>query len=358
MKQESVVELQGRIFERIFGFVELPSVAAAADAAPLFVDPAAMEPRAFGVRAARRTRARALEDIALGTAAGTAGDDRRLAVLVQNRQLMSSAPVDQIRAMAHDEVDLVYIGRQQPLWTRQRNQPLRLGCSIAPIAMHVSGTLGCFCRDNSSGKEGFISNNHILANCNRVPVGTAILQMSGPDGGQASQDVVGLLERYVPLQFGGIPNDVDAAFATSNGHGRGEDRHTVFDNSWPPQPVVTVQPSVKAQAFPGVDVLKTGRTTGHTLGTVRAINVNNLLIHMGAGTGVARFDGQTTFEARSVQAGPFSRPGDSGALIVDDQGRPMALLFAGSQSGGTGNFGIVTGSPIMTVETQLNVSLA
>ena len=32
---------------------------------------------------------------------------------------------------------------------------------------------------------------------------------------------------------------------------------------------------------------------------------------------------------------PFGRPGDSGSLIVDDQGRPVGLLFAGSASGGS-----------------------
>lgn len=54
---------------------------------------------------------------------------------------------------------------------------------------------------------------------------------------------------------------------------------------------------------------------------------------------------------------PFSRQGDSGSLIVDEQGRPVALLFAGSASGGAGNLGFTGANPISSVCEQLGVTL-
>jgi hypothetical protein len=241
---------------------------------------------------------------------------------VQNRLKVSSTPVDEIKDMAHDEVEIIYIGRQQPFWTRTHNRPLRIGCSVSPSTVTYSGTLGCFCRDNATKREGMLSNNHVFADVNRTPLGTTIIQKARGDGGDASQDVVGRLDRFVPIQFGGVPNGVDAAFASLENHGRGEDRHSLFDNRTPPLPVVTVQPSTKVEAFPEMDVLKTGRTTGHTQGRVRAIDVNNLVVNMGSGLGPARFDGQISFQARTVEAGAFGRSGDSGSLIVDDRAGP------------------------------------
>jgi len=89
----------------------------------------------------------------------------------------------------------------------------------------------------------------------------------------------------------------------------------------------------------------------------RAINVNNYVVNMGA-AGTARFDGQIVFEAPVGGTLPFSRPGDSGSLIMDDQFVPVALLFAGSSSGGNGNLGTTGGNPISSVLSQLGVSFA
>jgi hypothetical protein len=78
------------------------------------------------------------------------------------------------------------------------------------------------------------------------------------------------------------------------------------------------------------------------------VAVNHVNINY-PGAGVARFDGQITVE--SLPAPPedkhvrFSRPGDSGSLIVDLSGKSVALLFAGSGSGGQGNVGITIANP-------------
>ncbi len=361
MRYDSALELQSRVFSRIFHFEEVPMASVGLPGPATFVDPCLMEPAAAAKRLRTRAKRRIVEDIALGITApdasgtGKAETDSRLAVLVQNRKMLSCHEIDAIKDLARGEAEIVYIGRQRPLWMTARNAPLKMGCSISPSTVNYSGTLGCFCRDSQTGETGILSNNHVLADVNRIAADTPIIQPAAGDGGSAPADVIGRLKRYVPILFGGMPNAVDAAFATTADHDRGEDRQTIFDNASPPQGLATLRPDDKVEAFPGLEVMKTGRTTGHTLGRVRAVNVNNLTVNMGVG--IARFDGQIAFEMDNVPPRAFGGPGDSGSLIVDRTGRPVALLFSGSQSGGAGNLGIIHGCPILTVEAQLNVSL-
>src|SRR5690606_12464912 len=189
----------------------------------------------------RSARRRAVNDIALGVAEGASGDDARLAVLVQNRNKLRSTVVDDIIDAARGEVEVLYIGRQKPLWTTVRNDPIRLGTSISPTTVPYAGTLGCFCRDTLSGRTGILSNNHVLADVNAVAVSTTIMQRGARDGGKPQKDVVGELIRFVPIQFGGFPNLVDAAVAGLTDHCREEDHATLYDSADEPAPAITLQ---------------------------------------------------------------------------------------------------------------------
>lgn len=352
MRLESALELQARIFQTIFEFIEFPGLAGT-DAPPpgLFVDPVLLETKSAR---SKKRRKRVVEDIALGVTDDTEGSTAKLAILVQDRKKMHSTVVDEIVETARGEAEVLYIGRQKPLWTTTRNDPIRLGCSISPTTVEYAGTLGCFCRDNLSGQEGILSNNHVLADVNSVPVGTTIMQPGARDGGTPGRDDIAILQRFVPIQFGGFPNRVDCAFATLAEHGRKEDRATLHGSADKPAPALAFKPGSLAEAVPGMTVAKTGRTTRHTRGRVLAVNVNNYLVDVGIG--VARFDGQVVIEAAAPPQ-PFGRPGDSGSLIVDEEGRAIGLLFAGSASGGAGNVGITGANPISSVTAQLGVTL-
>lgn len=275
MRYDSALELQSRVFSRIFHFEEVPMASVGLPGPATFVDPCLMEPAAAAKRLRTRAKRRIVEDIALGITApdasgtGKAETDSRLAVLVQNRKMLSCHEIDAIKDLARGEAEIVYIGRQRPLWMTARNAPLKMGCSISPSTVNYSGTLGCFCRDSQTGETGILSNNHVLADVNRIAADTPIIQPAAGDGGSAPADVIGRLKRYVPILFGGMPNAVDAAFATTADHDRGEDRQTIFDNASPPQGLATLRPDDKVEAFPGLEVMKTGRTTGHTLGRPR-----------------------------------------------------------------------------------------
>ena len=123
MRAESIVEAQAKIFREVLHFEELPFMGAvsaataqqfgAETAAAIFVDHDLLNP--LTAKKARRPNARVQEAIALGTTPGSGDDGLELAVLVQNRKLLNSDAVDRIKDIAKNEVDVLYIGRQQPL---------------------------------------------------------------------------------------------------------------------------------------------------------------------------------------------------------------------------------------------------
>ncbi|HLS69970.1 MAG TPA: hypothetical protein VK035_11545 [Kiloniellales bacterium] len=352
MRIESVLELQAEVLSKIFGFVEgLVAADVAGPPAQHYLDPFLIERRPRSYRSEKR---RAAEDIALGVVARQPAE-ARLAVLVQDRRKVRSTAVEEIVSLARGEAEVVYIGRQQPLWTSLRNDPIRLGSSISPTTVHYAGTLGCFCRDDSTGQVAVLSNNHVLANVNKMARSTPIMQPGAGDGGDPDADRIAALSRFVPLLHDGAPNAVDAAIAALSRHGRSEDRHTLYRGAETPRPAMTLRPERLAEVLPGAAVFKTGRTTGFTGGRVRAVNVSNFLVDMGEG--LARFDDQIVIEMDMTPLQPFGRPGDSGSLIVDEVGQPVALLFSGSASGGAGNLGITGANPISSVVGQLGVTL-
>jgi len=236
MRFDSALEVQAKVFREVFDFVPM-AAAAGFDGleTDIFVDPVLLEESPQKTRSRRSAGKRAVEDIALGiTESESGGETAKLAVLVQNRLQMKDKVIDRICAMAKDEIDVTYIGRQKPLWTQTRLNPLRLGGSVSPVTVTYAGTLGCFCRDNLTGADCVLSNNHVLADVNRVPVGTRIKQQGHLDGGLSGTDDIAELLRYVPIQFGGMPNSVDAAAARLTTHSRNEDRAGLYDASTPP----------------------------------------------------------------------------------------------------------------------------
>ncbi len=359
MRAESIDDVQATIFRDVLKFQELPflAITSPANVAVGLLSPAArfVDPLLLNPLTARQSSdaARLQQDVALGMAPGAGSDDVRLAVLVQSREVMASGAIDQIRRIASDECDVVFIGRQEPFWTKARQRPMKMGASIAPAPYDKRGTTGFFAR-NADGKTVVVSNNHVLAGVNQFAIGTRILQQASKDGGTDPADAVGTLSNYIPIQFGGVANAVDAACAELD-DGVPIDHTTIYGTAEPPTGVGTVDFSAITDPRLGLEVLKTGMTSGHTEGRVLAVNVNNYGVTMTPGN-VARFDGQVLFQARAGGVSSFSRRGDSGSLICDSNGFPVALLFAGSETGGEGDLGVTGGSPIAAVLSQLGLS--
>lgn len=373
MNVDNALELQVNIFKDMFGYVEVAGVAL--DDGISGPVSSLMDPRALEVAEVMSTRAgmaefegsgsstrhtgRMTELIALGTTAPDEKSQVKLTVLVQDNRYLKGRIVEGIKEKVGSEVEVISIGRQKANWTRSRTAPVRLGSSIAPAGKSYSGTLGCYCVDLASGAQALLSNNHVIAETNRLNPGAPIQQPSRPDGGTPANDVIARLTRFVPINATGGPvNFVDAAIAQLT-NARPIDQARIYNTTgtYPANPVVTtVRPNAIVTPAINMPVVKIGRTTGLTRGSILAINVNNLYVQYGPGIGLRRFDRQITVGA-TVAGQPFLRGGDSGSLMVTPNGEPVGLLFATSTTGGPFGLGVANANRIDLVLSQLNIRL-
>jgi hypothetical protein len=210
-----------------------------------------------------------------------------------------------------------------PAQHRQRVRPVPAGVEIGPLGGHFVGTLGCFVRrgPGDSGPLFVLSNNHVLADVNRFPLGTPHTQ---PFSGSPA-DVLAALSDFEPLRFpaaGSQPrNVIDAAIASVVNPAQVVLGRMCNISNYTPQLLAP---------RPGMAVTNAGRTTGVTVGTIQAIRVRGVQVNYGTRQQpiIATFDNAITILGED--GAPFSDPGDSGSVILDQaSGRPVALLFAG-----------------------------
>ena len=196
------------------------------------------------------------------------------------------------------------------------DRPVPIGVSTGHPDV-TAGTIGARVTDGSNIYA--LSNNHVYANENRAIVGDTIIQPGSYDGGIAPADSIGTLYQFVPLDFNGGSNFIDAALALSS---------VEYLNNATPSDGYGTPKSGTADASIGMKVVKYGRTTGLTSGRVYAIHAT---VEVAYDAGVARFENQII-----ITPGTFSAGGDSGSLIVvnskrsNDHHKAVGLLFAGS----------------------------
>ncbi len=205
---------------------------------------------------------------------------------------------------------------------RRRMRPARPGCSVgfrftgAKAQYVMAGTLGAVVTD---GEHGYIlSNNHVLADENNLPAGSAIFQPGLLDGGDPDKDQIAKLTKFVQLKAG-QPNTVDAAIAQA-----------LQNALLSPTPLPQVGRLTNAQPIAAtvkMKVHKHGRTTGYTRGEVYDVSAD---VRVEYEIGVLTFQDQILVRGTP---GGFSDAGDSGSLIVDRKTkRGTGLLFAGSST--------------------------
>jgi hypothetical protein len=234
------------------------------------------------------------------------------------------------REAAFDEIDVRVTGSIHP---QVRERTLERGCSVGH-ATGGGGTLGGFVRCRRTGAIGVVSNNHVLANENAAERGDLIIQPSRFDGGTAPADVVGTLDRFVPLRTD-ARNRVDAAFAVLSSDISLDARDPVITRIAEPEEDLVVH--------------KVGAATGWTEGWITAFELDGVAV-LYPQLGTVTFDGVV-----EVQGGgaAFSSPGDSGSLIVSDSDGGVALLFAGTQSDDP----LTYGNLLAEVLTELDIEL-
>ncbi len=213
------------------------------------------------------------------------------------------------------EVDLVTGIRYKPRLT------VRAGGSAGHFKI-TAGTLGGFVEDASN--YYMLSNNHVFANSNQCFESDPIVQ-PGPSDITSSFDIIGRLHAWFPLSRS-RRDGVDAAIA------RFTDEVDFFE-PWNYAGIGTIQRRPVSNRFSVSRVIKRGRTTGVTRGTVSAFELDGVSINYGttADPAVVTFDDQIEVIG-SPPSTPFSQPGDSGSFIIDrDTMRPYALLYGGGE---------------------------
>jgi len=214
---------------------------------------------------------------------------------------------------------------------------------ISPIGVSVgnqyeasAGTIGCRVKD-AAGKLYILSNNHVLALENTAPLDSWILQPGLYDTGSDipyAWQIVGTLTTYVPITFSRLANNkVDAAVARIKPWGYDGSTPLVGTSTPrdgygnPSADYLTNDELAALFASSQIPVHKYGRTTKFTEGTITSINTT---VIVGYARGNARFVNQIVVESPSA----FILPGDSGSLLVTQDGNiPAGLLFAGNSSG-------------------------
>jgi hypothetical protein len=214
--------------------------------------------------------------------------------------------------------------------------PMFSGVSTGNNNECAAGTIACVVKSNASDNYYLLSNNHVFARINVGQAGELIDQPGRYDNHCNLGNTVGALAGFIPITMGttsSVNNTVDCALSTI-APGINASSTTVSGYTPSPTPIT---------AALNMGVKKSGRTTGLTTGSVSGVNVT---VNVNYGVGTARFVGQVYIGGR------FSDAGDSGSLIVTNNGaaNPVALLFAGSSNSTIGN-------PIGDVLTALNVSV-
>jgi hypothetical protein len=266
-------------------------------------------------------------------------DHGRARVAVRLEDLGDQELLPDLSAAARGEIDLRVIGPVHALSSpspdrlQQRVRPLRPGLSVAHRSV-TAGTLGGFVC--TAAGTAILSNNHVLAASDAAGVGDPVLQPGPADDGRP-EDRVATLSAFVRFRAE-APNAVDAALAVLDA---GVD---ATPGDLPGGPLGGEVPlGIDIDADEAVE--KVGRTTGHTSGRISAVEVDGVAVQYDRA--VYRFDDQLEIEGH---AGAFSAGGDSGSVIWRSRDRaPLALLFAGSSTGGSNGAGVTFANPLATV---------
>lgn len=275
--------------------------------------------------------------------AGIRSKQTAVVVLVTQKVSAAALQLDTIVPKELDGVvtDILEVGEVRFLDRTAFSRPACPGSSIGHYNISA-GTFGAVVYDRKTKMPLILSNNHILANIsnghdNRCALGDPIYQPGSYDGG-TSKDIIGNLYRFVPIDYEtkgkkgkkSSSNRVDAAVAQPV---------SAEDIAAPIIDIGQITGMVNPEM--NMKVKKSGRTSGVTDGNIRVMHTT-LKVDMD--------DNRYAVFEDQVVTDMVSKPGDSGSLVVTEQGQAVGLLFAGSDRSAIFN-------PIQNVLKELDVML-
>ena len=244
--------------------------------------------------------------------------------------------------------------------TQRRYRPLQAGIS-ATHYQSTACTLNCLYREKSTGKLLLSSNAHCFSRENTAKIGDPILNPSPYDGGLVPYDMIGEFYKGVEIKYGSFKSRIRNAFHKISRTFRSQEAFfnrvdisfatlkCTCDKECNP---IKYKCGIKVygiglpigKRLPDLNqrVMKVGRTTGKTIGTVVSTSW----------TGTVKYSrGSATFiDCILISGKNFSLGGDSGAPCLDMNGNYFGTLFAGS-----GNHTIVC--KYTNIESEGNVEL-
>ncbi|WP_024896880.1 hypothetical protein [Brucella rhizosphaerae] len=210
------------------------------------------------------------------------------------------------------------------------------GSSIFPAHCVGAGTFGLIAQD-AHGQLYGLTNNHVAGACNNAMPGLPILAPGPVDANEDACDpfTIGRHSRLLPINDG-IPENVDISINCDASIFRltSPEKITSFQGTHYDTPAVSGDP------VPGMTVEKVGRTTGLTRGSIVAqsaspVPVAYIVNEYGVRKNVFF---ERVFVVVTPDGQPFSRPGDSGSLVVsvgiDGIRTAVGLVFAGQEQRG------------------------
>lgn len=276
--------------------------------------------------------------VAVGIAPTQKENDYRLAVRVIEKSNDALELLEDVVDLTKAEIDVRVIERIRmesppPIEIQRLDRVLRPGSSVAH-GQATAGTLGFFARRIEDGAMGFVSCNHIIAASDSATDGDEVLSPAPVDGGLTPRDVVGFIDgRYPRLSE---QRTLDCAFARLADDVRFEAAAVGTD---------AILSSRLALPDECHVVEKIGRTSGRTRGVITATELDRIDVDFPFGR--VQFTG--LIEVTPEGPHPFCRPGDSGALLFANDGRPVGLVMAVA-----GN-GVAYAHPLVSVLRALNV---
>ena len=211
--------------------------------------------------------------------------------------------------------------RRRPAQTTLPNPRVRMrpalpgssiGFRIAGDEFVMSGTFGALVKTTRT--VYVLSNNHVLADENRLPLASPVFQPALMDGGNVATDRIATLSRFIRLRADRY-NRIDAALAEPL-------TRNLVGNA-----VLHIgAPNGTAPAAIDMMVHKFGRTTSYTAGRVTSIDTDVIVEYE-----TAEFTFESQIVIRGTNGQMFSDSGDSGSLILQrGTNAAVGLLFGGS----------------------------
>ncbi len=256
--------------------------------------------------------------LSVGIAQGDRADDYRVAVRISRHGFRVELLNKIFARHSPDDLHLRYVGRIYPVGVA----PVLNQSSGTSVSHYLTGTgsIGCPVRDLKTGNTLLLSNNHVIALENDAIVDDAIVDPGKDDGGTVPANTIAYFSRCVNLDFSGAPNLVDCAVARL---APGVVLAPPGGSKFPYEPTLAPAMATKTSL-----VKKLGRSSGLTNGTITGIEMGGFFVDYQ--NGPALFDHQ--IEITGVD-GVFAAHGDSGALVINEAGAALGLLFAVSETG-------------------------